>query len=148
MANREKLTYEPLSFLGEKEKRLRVPSPEGRGWAASGAFSSRRGPGEGSPILPHSASSEGYGMGRYYRHNDVLPVIARIIDEVSRGSIGYVKHDKIASSMLEEPGLQLFSTGGQSTRRGIRGPVIWFYGSVKRSQWDSRNGATISTGSR
>ena len=46
-------------------------------------------------------------MGRYYRHDEVFPVIARIIDEFSQGSTGYVKHDKIVNSMLVEPELQI-----------------------------------------
>ena len=41
----------PLLFHEEKKRRP-FPSPLGRGWPATGVFTSRRGPGEGLLSLP------------------------------------------------------------------------------------------------
>ena len=46
-----------------------LPSPEGRGWTASGAFTSRRGPGEGSLARR--------GRGQMGQRNEVTPHLAR-----------------------------------------------------------------------
>ncbi len=45
---RSRLAGSPLQLQTERTEIESLPSPQGRGWPAAGAFTSRRGPGEGS----------------------------------------------------------------------------------------------------
>jgi len=95
------------------------------------------------PVRPNRSSSSGARSEHFFTHDDVFPLIAKVIENQSAGSADYVTHDRIVSGLLKLKEAQAFLEGCPTDKSRTKSwwahcMVAWFSKVFTdgRSEWD------------